>query len=54
MPRTIKELTCKRCKGKWFPAFKHKPKRCPKCRTPLWDTPRRYKWPDELKAKSRA
>ena len=39
-------LTCTRCGATWHPRTEGKPpKRCPKCRTPYWDTPRRNRSP---------
>jgi len=33
--------TCKRCGHSWFPRIATKPKQCPSCRSPYWDTPRK-------------
>ena len=35
---------CERCGHRWLPKYeslKDKPKVCPKCKSPYWDTPRR-------------
>ena len=29
---------CERCGHKWVPRFSGKPKVCPKCKSPYWDT----------------
>ncbi len=44
MPQiTLKGYLCERCDHKWLPKdeSKDKPKVCPKCKSPYWDTPRR-------------
>jgi DNA-directed RNA polymerase subunit RPC12/RpoP len=44
MPQiTLKGYLCERCGHKWLPKdeTKDKPKVCPKCKSPYWDTPRR-------------
>jgi hypothetical protein len=41
---TLKGFQCERCEHKWLPkedTTKDKPKVCPKCKSPYWDTPRR-------------
>lgn len=40
---TLKGYLCERCGHKWVPKedTKGKPKVCPKCKSPYWDTPRR-------------
>lgn len=40
---TLKGYQCERCGHKWLPKedTKNKPKVCPKCKSPYWDTPRR-------------
>jgi predicted Zn-ribbon and HTH transcriptional regulator len=40
---TLKGYLCERCGHKWPPKedTKAKPKVCPKCKSPYWDTPRR-------------
>lgn len=32
---------CERCGHTWVPREKDKPKVCPKCKSPYWDTPRK-------------
>lgn len=34
---------CTRCPHTWFPRTEKKPKVCPKCKSPYWDTQRRQK-----------
>jgi predicted Zn-ribbon and HTH transcriptional regulator len=41
----IVQLTCLRCGAEWWPRTPEKPKTCPKCRSPYWDTPRKDKTP---------
>jgi predicted Zn-ribbon and HTH transcriptional regulator len=44
MPQiTLRGYLCKRCGHKWLPKEekKDKPKACPKCKSPYWDTHRR-------------
>ncbi|MFH1752351.1 MAG: hypothetical protein ABH821_05445 [archaeon] len=41
--RTVKFWKCNRCNYEWFPRGKEKPKTCPKCRSPYWDSERRNK-----------
>jgi len=39
---TKKGFKCERCKHEWIPNdIKEKPKVCPLCKSPYWDTPRR-------------
>jgi len=38
---TLKGFQCERCNHKWLPKESYKPKVCPKCKSPYWDTPRR-------------
>lgn len=40
---TLKGFQCERCEHKWLPKenTKDKPKVCPKCKSPYWDTPRK-------------
>ena len=41
---TLKGFQCERCGHKWLPkedTMKDKPKVCPKCKSPYWDTPRK-------------
>ena len=42
---TIEAFQCTRCAHIWKPreSVKQKPKVCPKCKSPYWDTPRRAK-----------
>lgn len=50
-------LTCKRCSWRWIVRQADKddmlvlPKRCAKCRTPLWNTERRKNVKKHLRAK---
>ena len=37
--------TCLRCGKVWWPRAQSKPKRCPGCKNPYWDQPRRQKEP---------
>ena len=37
----VKILKCKRCGYEWPQRFDRLPKKCAKCRTPLWNIPRR-------------
>jgi hypothetical protein len=41
----MEAFQCERCDHQWCPKSKDssKPKTCPKCRSPYWDTPRRNK-----------
>ncbi|MCK4730412.1 MAG: hypothetical protein KAT28_03775 [Candidatus Aenigmarchaeota archaeon] len=40
----IECYVCERCNHKWIARNKkEKPKVCPKCKSPYWDTPRRIK-----------
>ena len=45
MPQiTLRGYLCERCGHKWLPkdeSMKDKPKVCPRCKSPYWDTPRR-------------
>lgn len=36
---------CLRCGHQWVPQAKHRPKRCPKCSSPGWDTHKVGRWP---------
>jgi DNA-directed RNA polymerase subunit RPC12/RpoP len=40
---TLKGYLCERCGHKWVPKedTRGKPKVCPKCKSPYWDTPRK-------------
>lgn len=42
-------LTCNRCYESWAAEVKN-PKRCPRCKSPYWNKPRKYK----LKSKPEA
>ncbi len=37
----MKGFECNRCNHRWIPREGEKPKVCPKCKSPYWDTPRR-------------
>lgn len=44
MPKvTVAGFRCERCGHEWVPRGAKKPKVCPKCKSPYWDTPRRPK-----------
>lgn len=34
-------LTCLRCGTEWTPRKAEHPRRCPKCRSPYWDKPKK-------------
>jgi Zn finger protein HypA/HybF involved in hydrogenase expression len=36
-------LQCTRCEHQWFPRTTVSPKVCPKCNSPYWDKPVKYK-----------
>ncbi len=39
-----KGFKCERCNHEWVPHnIEKKPKVCPKCKSPYWDTPRKKK-----------
>jgi predicted Zn-ribbon and HTH transcriptional regulator len=38
---TLKGYLCERCGHTWVPKENIKPKVCPKCKSPYWDTPRK-------------
>jgi predicted Zn-ribbon and HTH transcriptional regulator len=38
---TMRGFRCERCQHEWFPRGPVKPKVCPKCKSPYWDTPKR-------------
>jgi len=38
----MKKMICLRCGHKWIPRIE-KPRICPGCRSPYWDTPRKKK-----------
>lgn len=35
----LPSFACLRCGHTWIPRRVDKPRRCPKCKTPYWDTP---------------
>ena len=35
-------VTCSRCGYWWIPRFNRLPIRCARCRSPLWNEPRKY------------
>lgn len=37
----LKGYLCERCRHKWVPKEDVKPRVCPKCKSPYWDTPRK-------------
>jgi len=41
--KTLQRQTCQRCGKIWWPRQSTKPARCPSCKTPYWDRPRRIK-----------
>jgi len=41
--RIVKFWKCTRCHYEWHPRMDDKPKTCPKCRSPYWDSPRKNK-----------
>jgi len=42
MPR-LQQQVCYRCDKVWWPRTPKKPARCPACKSPYWDRPRRLK-----------
>ena len=38
---TLKGYLCGRCGHQWVPKENVKPRVCPKCKSPYWDTPRK-------------
>ena len=42
-PQTLQRQTCQRCGKMWWPRQSTKPARCPRCKSPYWDKPRRTK-----------
>ena len=44
----VYECTCERCTHKWTSRVGD-PKRCPKCKTPYWNRPRKLKKDEESK-----
>jgi len=41
MSVTMKKCICERCGHEWITRNLKKPKVCPKCKSPYWDTPRK-------------
>ena len=41
----LAQRTCLRCGKSWWPRSQSKPKRCPGCKNPYWDQPRREREP---------
>jgi hypothetical protein len=39
----LQQQTCLRCANKWWPRRPKKPLRCPGCKSPYWDRPRKLK-----------
>ena len=39
----VQQQTCLRCANKWWPRRPQKPLRCPRCKSPYWDRPRKLK-----------
>lgn len=39
----LQQQTCLRCANKWWPRRPKKPLRCPNCKSPYWDRPRKPK-----------
>lgn len=39
----LTKLGCTRCEHEWFPRTTESPKVCPKCNSPYWDKPVKYK-----------
>lgn len=37
----MQKLKCTRCGHGWYPRTPESPKKCPKCNSPYWNTPRR-------------
>lgn len=38
---TVSGYKCHRCGHFWVPRKDKKPRQCPKCHSPYWDTPRK-------------
>lgn len=38
---TIPVYTCSRCSHEWVPRVPTLPKRCPQCKSPYWQRPRK-------------
>ena len=41
--KMLQRQTCQRCGKTWWPRQSDKPVRCPRCKSPYWDKPRRIK-----------
>ena len=41
----LRQQACHRCGKAWWPRRPQKPARCPGCKSPYWDRPRRLKHP---------
>ena len=41
----LRQQVCHRCGKAWWPRRPNKPARCPGCKSPYWDRPRRLKHP---------
>ena len=41
----LRQQVCHRCEKAWWPRRPNKPARCPGCKSPYWDKPRRLKHP---------
>ena len=41
----LRQQVCHRCGKAWWPRRPQKPARCPGCKSPYWDRPRRLKHP---------
>ena len=41
----LRQQLCHRCGKSWWPRRPNKPARCPGCKSPYWDRPRRLKHP---------
>lgn len=39
----LQQQTCLRCANRWWPRRPKKPLRCPSCKSPYWDRPRKPK-----------
>lgn len=42
-PRVLQQHACLRCAKIWWPRRPSTPMRCPRCKSPYWDRPRRLK-----------
>ena len=45
MSGELRQQVCHRCGKAWWPRRPQKPARCPGCKSPYWDRPRRLKRP---------